>query len=349
MDFNRNFPIRWAGESGQPGAGPYPLSEPELRALADFIHRHPNISAYAALHTSGGVILRQPSTGDDATLSQTDRHLFTTVAEMGSQVSGYFAGSNYEKFATGHEKVLMPGAADDWMYDHLGVLGFTVEIWDLDGRAGAHGYGQYGMRHLMTLSPETLAEDERKVFAWVEREVGGQGIFPWTPFDHPDFGPVEIGGLDPKYVIQNPPLRFLEEECRNVSAFLTKLGLSTARLSISSISIEEMSTNVFRVVAEVANAGFLPTSSTAKGKELLLEGIHARIDGELEVVGGTSPVSIGHLDGYGSQSTWAPANGQRAYAEWIVRANRGTNATIAFEDHRAGRIAQTVVLGGELG
>jgi hypothetical protein len=120
-------------------------------------------------------------------------------------------------------------------------------------------------------------------------------------------------------------------------------------LSISSISIEEMSTNVFRVVAEVANAGFLPTSSTAKGKELLLEGIHARIDGELEVVGGTSPVSIGHLDGYGSQSTWAPANGQRAYAEWIVRANRGTNATIAFEDHRAGRIAQTVVLGGELG
>jgi hypothetical protein len=146
MDFNRNFPIRWAGETGQPGAGPFPLSEPELRHLADFILAHRNIAAYVALHTSGGVILRQPSTGDDTVLSQTDRHLFNRVAEMGAEVSGYFAGSNYNIFATGHEKVLMPGAADDWMYDHYGVLGFTVEIWNLAKRAGARGYGEHGMR-----------------------------------------------------------------------------------------------------------------------------------------------------------------------------------------------------------
>ncbi|MCL6452618.1 MAG: peptidase M14 [Alicyclobacillus sp.] len=344
MDFNRNFPIRWAGEQGQPGSGPFPLSEPELRALADFVLARPNISAYAALHTSGGVILRQPSTGDDTVLSLADRELFTRVAEMGAEVSGYYSGSNYNIFATGHEKVLMPGAADDWMYDHFGVLGFTVEIWDLHKRAGARGYGEMGMRKMMARTPEELVEDERKVYSWVEREVGPAGLFPWTPFDHPDFGRVEIGGLDPKYVLQNPPLRFLEEECVSVSAFLTRLGLSTAKLFIPTVQVTAEGPGLYRIVAEVANAGFLPTSSTAKGKELSLEGLRAEVDGPVEVVAGSSPTLLGHLDGYGTQGTWAPAKGQRAHVEWVVRAKPGTEVTVRFGGRRCGSVEQCVAL-----
>lgn len=344
MDYNRNFPIRWAGETGQPGAGPYPLSEPELRSLADFIHKHRNIAAYAALHTTGGVILRQPSTGDDTVLSQTDRHLFTRVAEMGAQVSGYRTGSNYEIFATGHEKVLMPGAADDWMYDHFGVLGFTVEIWDLDKRAGSRGYSELGMRKLMALSPEEQTEDERKVYAWVTREVPNEGVFEWTPFDHPDFGRVDIGGLNPKFVIQNPPIHLLGEECVNVSAFLTKLGLSTPKLTIPSVRVSEAGEGLFRVVAEVSNAGYLPTSSTDKGKGLLLEGLRGFIDGPIDIVGGSSPIAIGHLDGYGSQSTWAPPKSQRGYAEWVIQAQRGATVTVGFEGGRAGRVVREFTL-----
>jgi len=345
MDYNRNFPIRWAGETGQPGAGPYPLSEPELRSLADFIHRHRNISAYAALHTTGGVILRQPSTGDDTTLSQTDRHLFSRVAEMGAQVSGYHTGSNYDIFATGHEQVLMPGAADDWMYDHFGVLGFTIELWDYNKRAGARGYGEHGMRQMMKLTPEERTEDQRKVYAWAASEAGENAVFEWTAFDHPDFGEVEIGGLNPKYVLQNPPLHFLDDECKNVSAFLTRLGLSTAKLTIPSIQATEEAPGVFRVVAEVANAGFLPTSSTVKGKELLLEGVRAFIEGPVKVVAGISPTPIGHLDGYGSASTWAPPKGQRGYAEWVVKGESGTHVTVIFDCARSGRVSAQVTLG----
>lgn len=345
MDYNRNFPIRWAGETGQPGAGPYPLSEPELRSLADFIHAHPNISAYVALHTTGGVILRQPSTGDDTVLSETDRHLFTRVAEMGAQVSGYHTGSNYQIFASGHEKVLMPGAADDWMYDHFGVLSFTLEIWDLEKRAGARGYGEHGMKGMLELSPAQITEDLRKVYAWVEQEVGEQGLLNWTSFDHPDFGEVEIGGIEPKFVLQNPPLHLLEEECRNVSAFLTRLGLSTARLVIPSVQVTAEAAGLFRVVAEVSNAGFLPTSSTSKGKELLLEGVRARLEGDITVVSGTSPAPIGHLDGYGAQGMWAPPKSQRGHAEWVIKGDPGLVVTVVFESPRAGRVAKTVRLG----
>ncbi|NMP21327.1 M14 family metallopeptidase [Sulfobacillus harzensis] len=347
MDFNRNFPIRWAGEKGQPGAGPYPLSEPELRHLTAFIHRHGNVAAYVALHTSGGVILRQPSTGEDATLSETDRLLFTRIADMGAEVSGYFADSNYHIFATGHEKVLMPGAADDWMYDHFGVLSFTLEIWNLPKHAGARGYAEYGVRKLMELKPEEETEDDRKIIDWVSREVPEQGFFAWTPFDHPDFGRVEIGGLNPKFVVQNPPPALLEEECAHVSAFLTKLGLSTPRLELREVKVEEQAPGLYRIAVEVVNSGYLPTSSTAKGRELLLEGLKASISGDVRIVAGTTPAAIGHLDGYGAQDGWAPPHGQRGAAEWMVQGASGTQVEVVVDGPRAGRVAATVVLGKE--
>lgn len=347
MDFNRNFPIRWAGESGQPGAGPFPLSEPELRGVADFILAHRNIAAYVALHTTGGVILRQPSTGDDTVLSETDRHLFTRMAEMGEQETGYFSGSNYDKFASGHEKVLMPGAADDWMYDHFGILSFTLEIWDLAKRAGARGYGEHGVRHLMTLKPEEHTEDDRKIYAWAAREVPEAGVFEWTSFRHADFGQVEIGGLNPKFVVQNPPLHLLADECSHVSAFLTKLGLSTPKLIIPSVHVTQEGEDVYRVVAEVSNAGFLPTSSTEKGKELMLDDVTADLDGNVEILAGSSPTRIGHLDGYGSHLTWSPPKSQRGYAEWVVRGAVGTQITVSFRGHRAGQVAAEVTLVSE--
>lgn len=347
MDFNRNFPIRWAGEQGQPGAGPFPLSEPELRNLTAFIHAHRNIAAYVALHTSGGVILRQPSTGEDTVLSETDRLLFTRVADMGAAVSGYFADSNYHIFASGHEKVLMPGAADDWMYDHFGVLSFTVEIWNLPRHAGARGYAEYGVRRLMELKPEQETEDDRKIYDWVAREVPEQGFFPWTPFEHPDFGPVEIGGLNPKFVVQNPPPAMLEEECAHVSGFLTRLGLSTPSLTVTHVAVKTEGPNLYRIVAEVSNAGYLPTSSTAKGKELLLEGIRATLEGPVELVAGISPQELPHLDGYATADGWAPPHGQRAQVEWVVRAEPGATVDVAFEGPRAGRARTSVTLGKE--
>lgn len=344
MDFNRNFPIRWAGEVGQPGAGPFPLSEPELQNIARFIHAHQNIAAYVALHTAGGVILRQPSTGEDTTLSPMDRMLFTQVADMGAMVSGYFADSNYHIFATGHEKVLMPGAADDWMYDHFGVLSFTVEIWNLPKHAGARGYAEFGVKRLMQRTPEERAEDDRKIYAWVAQEVPENGVFPWTPFDHPDFGAVEIGGLSPKFVQQNPPRHLLEEECAHVSGFLTRLGLSTPKLVIPAVSVHREGEGLYRIVAEVANAGFLPTSSTEKGKELLLEGIEGWIMGAVDIVAGSSPAKVGHLEGYAGQNGMGPPKGQRAHVEWVVRGDRGTAIDVTFQGPRSGRISARVLL-----
>ncbi|MBR5071171.1 MAG: hypothetical protein IKX27_04655, partial [Oscillospiraceae bacterium] len=46
-DFNRNYPFGWFPEYRQPGAGEYPLSNPENKAIVQFILSHPNIGSVA--------------------------------------------------------------------------------------------------------------------------------------------------------------------------------------------------------------------------------------------------------------------------------------------------------------
>ena len=62
LDLNRNFPSQWRQEFEQTGAGPYPASEPEVRAMVEFFVRHKNIGAAISYHTHSGVILRPLAT-----------------------------------------------------------------------------------------------------------------------------------------------------------------------------------------------------------------------------------------------------------------------------------------------
>ena len=65
LDLNRNFPAFWRQEFEQAGAGAYPASEPEVKAMVDFVVGHPNVGAAISYHTHSGVILRPMGTMSD--------------------------------------------------------------------------------------------------------------------------------------------------------------------------------------------------------------------------------------------------------------------------------------------
>ena len=69
LDLNRNFPLRWRQEFEQKGAGPYPVSEPEVKALVDFLVAHPNVCHAITYHTFSGVFLRPYSNEPDEALA----------------------------------------------------------------------------------------------------------------------------------------------------------------------------------------------------------------------------------------------------------------------------------------
>jgi hypothetical protein len=128
LDLNRNYPANWRQEHEQQGAGPYPASEPEVGAAVAFISAHRNIVGGVAFHTYSGVLLRPYSHKADDTLPPEDLWTYQKIGERGTALTGYPNISVFHDFRY-HPKEVITGAFDDWMYDHLGVFAWTVEIW----------------------------------------------------------------------------------------------------------------------------------------------------------------------------------------------------------------------------
>jgi murein tripeptide amidase MpaA len=342
LDFNRNYPAFWNPEAKQPGAGPYPLSEPETRALAQFLVSHPNIGVYLSYHTTGGVLLRPPSNGSDEKLDPTDLEVFKRIGELCTRLTGYPCKSTYQAFAYPGQEALVKGA-DDWAYEHYGVQAFTFELWDPDGRAGAKGYAQVGVKGLLNRSEEEWAEDQRKLLAWQDRELGGQGFVPWTPFLHPQLGPVEIGGWDVKRCLQNPPVGpLLAEEAARAAAFTFQHVLCTPRLTVE-LQAQRLGAGLFQLSARIRNVGGMATHVTAMAQKMkTAPPIEVRLEGEVELLTGKRRQEVDHLEG------WAVTGGKPArdevWVDWLVRGGPGTEVTVTAWTPRAGRAEVRVSL-----
>ena len=97
-DYNRNFPYQWGAENEQQGAGEFPGSEPETRALLEFHAAHPNIFAWINYHTFGGVFLRPSHDLPDNQMDQADLAVFKQVAVWAKDLTGYPMVSGFHDF-----------------------------------------------------------------------------------------------------------------------------------------------------------------------------------------------------------------------------------------------------------
>ena len=103
LDFNRNYPYGWFSEARQPGAGPYPLSNPENKAVVDFVLGHPNIGSVATHHTSGGVILYPPGTRPEKSAHALDSLRLREIGAMATEEMGYPAINIFDHFMIDQE------------------------------------------------------------------------------------------------------------------------------------------------------------------------------------------------------------------------------------------------------
>ncbi|MBS0326149.1 MAG: carboxypeptidase, partial [Proteobacteria bacterium] len=89
LDLNRNFPGSWRQEFEQQGAGPYPTSEPEIRAVADFVVHHPNLTGGTSFHTWSGVLLRPFEHAPDEEMDAEDLWFYQRAGRKGTELTGY--------------------------------------------------------------------------------------------------------------------------------------------------------------------------------------------------------------------------------------------------------------------
>ncbi|HRO58093.1 MAG TPA: M14 family metallopeptidase, partial [Burkholderiaceae bacterium] len=224
LDLNRNFPANWRQEFEQVGAGPFPASEPEVRAMVQFVVDHPNIGAALSFHTHSGVILRPMGGESDEQMIPEDLWLFKRLSKLGETLTGYPAVSIFHDFKYHPNEVI--SGTQDWFYEHLGALFWTVELWAPNREAGITDYDWIGWYR------EHPPEDDLKLLAWSDEHCEGRAHVDWYPYEHPQLGPVEIGGWDRMNYWRNPPPALREREVARFPQWLTTLALSLPKLEL---------------------------------------------------------------------------------------------------------------------
>lgn len=335
LDMNRNFPAGWG--TSVPGSGDHPLSEPEIDALVRAIVARPNICGTNAYHTSGGVLLRPSSTQADAKLAPLDVWTWKQLAARGTAITGYPAHSVYEDF-TWDPSETMSGAADDWAYEHLGVYGWTTEFWDIVHAAT----GTKQPPHFWYTGP---SDDEAlAVLRWCDEHNPG-GHVDWYRFDHPQLGPIELGGWNDLHTWANPPLSRLRAEVEAHADFAVHQALCSPLLEIVRCRAVRLGDDTWRIEAGIANVGWLPTDISALArKQHLVKPITVDLESgpgdAFEVIDGPARRKLGQLAGRAALrfSDGNDGTPDRALATWVVRAPAGTTLRIVAAHDRAGRV-----------
>jgi murein tripeptide amidase MpaA len=338
LDFNRNFPSHWRQEHEQYGAGPYPTSEPEIRALVQAITDRPNICGAVTFHTFSGVHLRPPSDKPDDDLPAEDVWDYKVIGEKAEELTGYPAISNYHEFRY-HPKEVITGVFDDWMYEHRGVFAWTTEIWSPQRQAGITDY-----KYIDWFRTHPF-DDDIKLLKWSDEKLGGKGYVDWYEFDHPQFGKIEMGGWDSQYAFRNPPPDYLEKEIAPFADWVVWQALISPKLESYKVVTEKVGEGTVIRFA-VDNTGWLPTYVTAMGRDKKL---CRGVVGEIEVGEGVRLVS-GKIRQEGPQlegHARVPSSGfgwllnetnHRHVFEWTVTGSGKVKVTAGHE--RAGRVSE---------
>jgi murein tripeptide amidase MpaA len=348
LDLNRNFPSGWRQEHEQAGAGAYPTSEPEVKAMVDFIVTHKNIGAAISYHTHSGVILRPMGTESDDDMIPEDLWSIKRFSEIGAKLTGYPAISIWHDFKY-HPKDIISGT-QDWVYEHLGALFWVVEMWAPNKEAGIADYKWIDWYR------EHPVEDDLKLIKWSDEHCGGKAHVDWKPFMHPQLGAVEIGGWDKMNYWRNPPPNLREREAARFPKWMTTIALSLPRLVLLRTEVRALGPDTWRVRIAVANSGWLPAYVTQRAlarktvRGLIFEIHLPDADRSVSLVSGKPRMEGPQLEGHApknSLNAFVPnreITADRAIGEWVVRAPKGTRLALSARADRAGAVRAEVVL-----
>ena len=341
LDLNRNYPIAWRTESEQHGAGPYPTSEPEVRNQIDFIVKHKNITGAISFHTFAATIMRPYDDRSDDEFPAEDLWTYKKIGDEGTKLTGYPNISVFHDFKY-HPKSFTTGAFDTWMYDHLGIFAWTVEIWSPIRQAGIKNY-----KYIDWFREHTVADD-LKILKWIDTKLKGASYVDWYEFDHPQLGKVELGGWDHLHTWTNPPAEFLEDEIERFPKWLIWHALISPKLNLREMNVTALGEGNYRVRVVVENIGWLPSYVTQKALERKVRGLVCEIEvpkgAKLEA--GKLRGELGQLDGRAYKEALLGSEGtnDRLKVEWIVHAPKGGKVKVVARHERAGVVRRELEL-----
>lgn len=267
LDLHRNYPENWRPDAGgdasgrgwtQSGAGEFPLSEPETRSLVLFLLSNPQVAIVNSMDTAVPMHLHGPSTSkSEDRMYPEDLAWYQLFDREGMKLTGYpWAGDTYDVYHTRTPKDPVTGEptrpnplfghGPDFGYWYYGAIWYGDELWN---GGAVRDYNNDALR------------DSFDALRWNDEALDGKGFAPWTKYQHPQLGDVEIGGFNPKFFLTNPPPRFLEEWARKEAFFNLMLAGYLPQIDITGVEVRPAEgEKTYIVTVNFTNIGELPTA-----------------------------------------------------------------------------------------
>lgn len=318
-DPNRDFGFNWEPNIIQWGAGKYPFSFPETRAVRDFSLRHRNITGAQSFHNSGGLILRGPSTPNKGSeiYTRADEEVINEVGKKGEKIiPGY-------KFITIWKDMYnVYGGELDWWYGAVGSYVYSNELWN---------------EKMMFNDTSNVDEFEFDRLLLFE-----DAFVQWKEVDHPVYGKIEIGGFNKNFGRIHPGF-LLESDAHRNAAFCIYNAWVLPRIEIPELTIKDLPGGLKEVNATVANAQMIPTHNGTNLKYRIDPPDYIYLDGGKVIAGmlvtdadrnitieqkrNPQRMEIPNIEGY-----------QKIRLRWIV--SGGSKYTVRFESVKGGRTSR---------
>jgi len=266
VNFNRNLSYNY--EEFGSNSGLHPVSEPETKAIIDFLFDRYNIYATFSFGPQDN-LTQSARPGDRGTQAQQNQQAGQEQREPGAALEGGQMPRMGERRITSvqrsDETVIRlvsekfreitgakgsppskpaPGNFADWAYFHYGRYSFSTPAW---------------------WSPAERDKNAEAAFLKYSEENNNNDVFvPWTQIEHPDFPgkKTEVGGIKP-FIMLNPPADKLEELISGNYRFITAVAEMHPELEFIDLMTENKGEKIYRVSLKVHNKGLFATCTEA--------------------------------------------------------------------------------------
>ena len=347
-DFNRNFPYQWAPEPQQVGAGHYPGSAPETRAVLDFATVHPNIMVWLNLHTFGGVLIRPLGDKPDAKMDHGDLAHLRTGRGLDDRAHRLRQRERLPRIpvrarqaaCTATSRTTPTTSAARW------PTSSSSGTCSANSASSARSPSSTTIRSSRARTCVRWPSSTASTTAAASSSRGRRCM-------HPQLGAVEVGGFDPRVGIWNPPYERLAETCQAQSAAFLRVAALVPRVAVEVVR-QERAEGHTRIELRIVNRGYLATHGLPSAKALPhSEPLRLRATGEgvTLLAPAESVIEIGHLDGWGSglhggPSTFAPWTRGNGHERFVTLLAQGSGTVhVQVGSCRVGQLALDVKVG----
>ncbi len=249
QNFTFDYPIF------EKGAGEYQASEPETRAILDFLYKSINIHTVLTFGLSNNL-----SEAPKFDRMKTNKRIVTGILEKDALI-GDFVSKMYNSKTGLKDAPAMPqtkGNLTQTAYYHAGRFSFTTPGWWVPKvEEGKDSTKKEAPKPVVAKKEDSSPEAD--FLKWADKEKI-DAFVNWTSIKHPGFEgkKAEVGGIAP-YLMQNPPVKYLDSAAVRHQRFLAELLKAMPEVQIVNPKVESLQNGVSRVTVQVLNRGLLPT------------------------------------------------------------------------------------------